>query len=103
MMDSIFISSLIKIVLKYLHCAINNEVIENKAVFKPHQRNEILIFVLEIFVLMFVGAVCNSNSAPYPPTDLNCPTSSACFQCFHPKAPVFIRPVCETAGERREE
>ena len=44
MMDSVFISSLIKIVLKYLHCAINNEVIENKAVFKPHQRNEILIF-----------------------------------------------------------
>ena len=47
MMDSIFIFSLIKIVLKYLHCAIINEVNENKAVFKPHQRNEILIFLLK--------------------------------------------------------
>ena len=47
MMDSIITSSLIKIVLKYLHCAIINEVNENKAVFKPHQRNEILIFLLK--------------------------------------------------------
>ena len=49
-------------------------------------------FYFDLLILE-LGAVCNSNSAPYPPTDLNCPTSPTCFQCFHPKAPVFI-PTC---------
>ena len=48
----------------------------------PHLSCSFELFVIQILLLGLSS------------TDLNCPTSSACFQCFHPKAaPVFI-PTC---------